>query len=997
MNHHKASIQLLSLIVLISGILYSKTIQFGFCQTDLNASCIEAEREALLKFKEGLTDPSGRLSSWIGGNCCRWNGVSCNSRSGHVSKLNLRNTHPDDFDADGTVYKLGGKINPSLLNLKVLNYLDLSGNDFRGVIPDFVGSLRKLVYLNLSGASFKGMIPPNLGNLSKLSCLDLSNTLDDSTESNLRWLSRLSSLKYLNLGGINLIKASRYWLQAFNMLPSLEELHLYNCQLSNLPVTLPFINFTSLLVLDLSNNGFSSTIPLWLSNCTNLRHLDLNSNNLQGELPNEFANLKNIRYLDLSQNSNINGKLTRDLGNLCNLQSLKLSVNNISGEITEFIDGLSGCNNSILETLDIGYNKLIGNLPSSLGYLTKLRSIKLWSNSFQGSIPPSIGNLSLLEDFYLANNQMSGIPESLGQLSALAALDFSENLWEGIITEAHFVNLSSLTDFRLYRLSENISLVFNISSDWIPPFKLKYIKIRSCQLGPNFPRWLRNQNELTTLVLNHAGITGTIPDWFLQLNLQFEELDIGSNQLSGQIPSSLHFRDLATADFSFNSFEGPFPRLSSNVTTLFLNNNLLSGPIPQDIGEVMFLVEAMYIYDNSFDGSIPLSMGNLTELLTLDMSNNNLSGEIPEFWNHIPFLLILDLSNNNLSGKIPTSLGIPSSLKFLKLSNNNLSGQIPPSLQNCTLMLSIDLGDNQLSGNLPSWIGKSMKSLLILRLRSNFFGGSIPGEICDLPYLHLLDLANNSLSGSIPSCVGNLTGMKYQLKDMNAELYQGQLRVVTKGRELEYQSTLYLVNSLDLSSNNLSGTLPIGLTSLVELGTLNLSMNHLMGTIPENIGELKLLETLDLSRNKLYGQIPPGMVSLTFLNHLNFSYNNLSGKIPTTNQFQSLNDPSIYEGNPALCGLPLSTKCTDSNETTHSFDGDKDNGDAKDKDEIELLGFFISLVLGFFVGFWGVCGTLIIKKSWRLAYFSFVDRTKDKFLAFFLVNVHRLRRKIFRN
>ncbi|KAH9743532.1 LRRNT 2 domain-containing protein [Citrus sinensis] len=461
---------------LIHGIVRSFALQ---TVKALGSGCKEVERKALLQFRQNLADPSGRLSSWVGEDCCRWRGVSCNNRTASVIKLKLNNPFRDSFDAyeDDAGHELGGPISPSLLQLKDLKYLDLSMNNFKGFkVPEFIGSLKELRYLNLSGSFFSGTIPQSLGNLSNLLSLDLNNFLDQSNQIGLGWISGLPSLKYLNLGGADLSKAAAYWLESISMLRSLVELHLPNCNLPILPIHFPSLNFTSLQVLDLSNNGFNSTIPHWLFNITRLSSLDLNTNDLQGDIPDGFASLNSLQQLDLSGNSFLGGRLSRNLGKLCNLRTLKLSRNNFSGE-----------------------------------------------------------------------------------LSAVEVLDLSENQWEGIITETHFRKLSNLKELSLHKQSENISLIFNISSHWIPPFKLTFINIRSSQLGPKFPTWLRNQTELTTLVLNNVRISDTIADWFWQLDLTLDELNVAYNELSGRIPNSLGFRFPGTVDLSSNSFEGPLP------------------------------------------------------------------------------------------------------------------------------------------------------------------------------------------------------------------------------------------------------------------------------------------------------------------------------------------------------------------------------------------------------------------------------------------------------
>ena len=177
------------------------------CIVCSNSTCIQIEREALLRLKQDLQDPSNRLASWAAddGDCCSWTGVICNAVTGHVHKLDLRGP----IDEDGTQarsieYKrlaLGGTINPSLLDLKHLHHLDLSNNDFGGIrIPDFFGSLRSLRYLNLSHAGFGGEIPHQLGNLTNLLYLNLhvswySTAYDGMHCKSLQWISGFTSLQ----------------------------------------------------------------------------------------------------------------------------------------------------------------------------------------------------------------------------------------------------------------------------------------------------------------------------------------------------------------------------------------------------------------------------------------------------------------------------------------------------------------------------------------------------------------------------------------------------------------------------------------------------------------------------------------------------------------------------------------------------------------------------------------------------------------------------------
>ncbi|GKC03463.1 leucine-rich repeat-containing protein [Tanacetum coccineum] len=219
-------------------------------------TCIDKERQALLDFKAPLFDPDDMLSTWRPeeeDECCRWSGVWCNNKTGHVTAFDLNS------------YGLGGEISLSLLNLTYLNHLDLYGNSFHGNIPNenqftgtipesiclltnlttldlggnnfngiilrSIGSLTKLTSLNLAANNFYGTIPREFGNLTKLTSLSIGSLRSCRVE-NLDWLSSLSSLEELKMDGISLAKANN-WVNVIIGLQNLTVLSLAGCELSH--------------------------------------------------------------------------------------------------------------------------------------------------------------------------------------------------------------------------------------------------------------------------------------------------------------------------------------------------------------------------------------------------------------------------------------------------------------------------------------------------------------------------------------------------------------------------------------------------------------------------------------------------------------------------------------------------------------------------------------------------------------------------------------------
>ncbi|XP_019199343.1 PREDICTED: receptor-like protein 12 [Ipomoea nil] len=966
--------------------------------------CLERERKALIEFKKGLLDDDGVLSSWGSEDhkrdCCKWWGVRCSNKTGHVTAIDLRCPVDDDFSPLQT--PLGGKVSPSLLELRHLSYLDLSYNDFQGQsIPAFIGSLNSLKVLNLAFANFAGNVPTHLGNLTSLHILNVSWNFHLSINS-LEWLSQLSSLRYLDLSVVPFEQT--LWPETIVNLPhSLEKLRLSSCGLFE---TIPFtINSSaSLSVVDFSHNNLTlSSVSNWLHNfSTGLTSIGLSYNNLAGPIPETFGYMEFLQHLDLSGNF-FSGSIPKSFRNLSHLISLSLSDNQLSEPLSELLEKLSEHAGQSLESLWLDGNKLNGSLPDISTRFSSLRELVVSNNQLDGSLPQSFGLPSSLESLGLRGNRIMGLfPDikSFGLESHLKFLDLSDNQitgplpdltpyssmielylqdnqLQGVITEAHFSNLSQI---KVLDLSFN-SLSLNISDDWNPPFQLEAIGLASCKMGTQFPKWLQTQGGFFSLDISSAGISDTVPDWFWDLSPRIEYLNLSYNKIDGKVPDlSTKFSGSQVIDFSNNGFWGLIPSIPPEVKSFHLSHN-------------------------KFSGSISFLCTDATHFTaSLDLSYNQLSGEIPNCFENYADLVVLNLANNYFSGKLPHSLGFLQRLVSLHLRNNNFTGKFPRSLQNCTSLRMIDFGGNQFTGRIPPWIWTSLSKLIIVSLRHNKFSGDLPPSLCHLNNIQVLDFSRNRMAGRIPSCFYNFTSLiqknnstgktivgvgEYFGAVYNNVDYIDNILIQWKNQDSEYRNLLRFLKSIDLSSNHLIGDIPEEFSVLRGLISLNLSRNHLTGKIIPGINQMEMLESLDLSRNQLSGEIPAGLAHLNFLSVLDLSNNNLSGKIPSGTQLQSINATS-YAGNSGLCGDPL-PKCHE------DVPAIKEKGDdyeeEEDDDRLLTLEFYISMVLGFSVSFWGFVVTLFLKDSWRYAYYRFLSDSKDWVYVTMKVSFVRLQRK----
>ncbi len=870
---------------------------------------------------------------------------------------------------------LTGTIPAELRNLTSLTELRLNGNGLKGRIPTELSNIASLQVLHLSENSLTGTIPAELGTLTTLTELRLNqNRLDRTIPTELGGLTSLTALHLDDNGLSGSIPAE---------LTRLTRLQVLDLSQNGLTGDIPsgLDNLTGLQQLVLADNDLSGAIPSTLgTRLTRLERLDFSKNELTGEIPNRMTYITGLVELDLSGNQ-LSGSIPGDMQFLRNLEKLYLNDNQFDGAIP---DGLRHLDK--LEELRLSQNPLTGCIPMELRQPLNhdLSSIGLpYCDLLLSSL--TVSPATLVPDFDPSITEYDAVAGPIrvtvtpvgGPGVTFKYLDSDDREFADTDTvlDGHQVDLGAgdiIIKVRVISADGRAAHTYTIQVSragmpdaqaisgvtagaaslhvaWTAPsdtggaliisYDLRYIEtnastksatdwtvverastgsltgvIRGLTAGIEYNVQVRAFNGAHTSPWS-ATATGTPnvgacstgpavtsvvtdPDANLGFVSDCEALLAVQDFLQGG--GTLNWSvDLSMRDWQGVTLGGTPER----VTGLARSAEGVAGPIPSSLGRLTGL-QILDLSDNELTGEIPSSMSGLTSLETLDLNDNKLDGEIPSWLGNLTNLSTLRLDANGLSGEIPSSLGNLTALDTLHLNANRLTGNMPAELGNLTNLVQLRLNDNQLTWEIP--LLASLTGLAELQLHKNRLTGPVPSWLSELTRLEELDLSENGLTGTIPLSLGALSEQSGQPNLINLRVLHlhgntltgsvpvwlgnltGLERISLGGNQLTGDippelGDLTKLEYLDLSGNELTGAFPgklAGLGNSSRLGALLLGGNELSGTIPAELGDLVLLEQLDLSENQLSGEIPAGLGSLTNLLELRLNDNGLTGEIP---------------------------------------------------------------------------------------------------------------------
>ncbi|XP_073024376.1 uncharacterized protein [Primulina eburnea] len=493
--------------------------------------------------------------------------------------------------------RLSGSIPAELGNLAGLEFLRAGGNqDINGEIPDELGNIQNLRVLGLADTKISGAIPASLGKLKKLQVLSLYTTM-------------LSGEIPPELGNcLELVDLYLYENSLSGSLPKelgklqkLEKLLLWQNSFVG-PIPKELGDCRNLVILDVSLNFLTGSIPETFGYLTDLEELMLSSNNISGTIPAVISNATSLIQIQIDRNQ-ISGSIPSELGSLTQLQVFFAWDNELEGIIPAT---LSGCKS--LQALDLSRNTLTGSLPPSLFQLKNLTKLLCIFNDtrkmhISGSLPPEIGDCKSLTRLRLSGNKIAGeIPKEIGFLTNLSFLDLSDNHLNGSVPD-EIGNCGEL---------QMLNLAGNSLTGYVPPpistlSKLEVLNVTTNHLSGPIPGSFGELFSLNRLSLGSNSFSGPIPSTLGRCS-RLQLLDLSQNQLFGSIPVEIfEIEALEIAlNLSWNSLTGEIPPqivALNKLSVLDLSHNMLGGDLMSLAGLVNLV--SLNVSYNNFTGFLP--------------------------------------------------------------------------------------------------------------------------------------------------------------------------------------------------------------------------------------------------------------------------------------------------------------------------------------------------------------------------------------------------------
>ncbi|KAG5514837.1 hypothetical protein RHGRI_036024 [Rhododendron griersonianum] len=230
---------------------------------------------------------------------------------------------------------------------------------------------------------------------------------------------------------------------------------------------------------------------------------------------------------------------------------------------------------------------------------------------------------------------------------------------------------------------------------------------------------------------------------------------------------------------------------------------------------------------------------------SINFPSKSLAGQLPPELNQLSRLKSLSLQHNRLSGPFPSLSNLPS-LEQISLDNNNFSSIPSPFLSNLTSLQTLSISENP---NLPPWtipptLSDSTTLTSLYAGNTNLFG-EIPDIFGSFPNLQNLRLSYNNLTGGLPTSFAK-SGIQNLWLNNQAVGLSGRIDVLGLMPELT-QVWLHL--------NQFSGPIP-DLSECTSIFDLSLRNNELTGPVPVSLTTLPKLVNVSLQNNRLQGPEP---------------------------------------------------------------------------------------------------------------------------------------------